>query len=135
MFYTNCDCLTQTKKSELEALVSTDNPDIIALTEILPKTSLFDTVEEFYNLEGYTKIVPDLNEGRGIIIYVRANISVMEVTKIADFHESVWCKIRLKSKDILIIGCIYRSPNSMRQNSLLLFDMIKEISGMRYSMY
>ena len=37
-FYTNCDCLTQTKLSELQCFIRTNSPDVVALTEIRPKT-------------------------------------------------------------------------------------------------
>ena len=39
VFYTNCDSLSQTKIVELESYARTNSPDIIALTEVLPKTA------------------------------------------------------------------------------------------------
>ena len=47
IFYTNCDCLTPAKKREMEAIIYKDNPDIIAITEVLPKRSLYESNEVF----------------------------------------------------------------------------------------
>ena len=41
VLYTNCDCLTQTKLSELKNFVAEKSPDIIAITQVFPKNSIF----------------------------------------------------------------------------------------------
>ena len=41
VLYTNCDCLTQTKLSELKKFVAEKSPDIIAITEVFSKNSIF----------------------------------------------------------------------------------------------
>ena len=46
ILYTNCDCLTQTKLSELHCYIESYSPDIIALSEVLPKSSTFETSTE-----------------------------------------------------------------------------------------
>ncbi len=63
------DVLTKTKKVELEAIIQKDSPDIIALTEILPKVSEFQQNEQLYKLRGYDIHVTDLKTGRGVVIY------------------------------------------------------------------
>lgn len=66
----------------MEALIVAENPDIISLTEIFPKKSLFGPVEEFYNLEGYVKIISDLEIGRGVVIYIKSVLSpIQEILK------------------------------------------------------
>ena len=40
ILYSNVDCLTQSKKLELEYLLSNKKVDIVALTEIYPKKQL-----------------------------------------------------------------------------------------------
>ena len=128
VLYSNCDCLTQIKKQELEALIVAENPDITPLTEIFPKKSLFGPVEEFYNLEGYVKIISDLEIGRGVVIYIKSVSSpIHEIIKnsIHKFNESVWAKIKLNATDTLLVGCIYRSPISTRENTDLLLSFEK----------
>lgn len=56
VLYTNCDCLTQTKKCELINSIQQSNPDIIALTEIYPKHATFETSAAFFNIEIYDLI-------------------------------------------------------------------------------
>lgn len=53
VFYTNADCLSLAKKDELEMYVRENSPDIIGITEVLPKRSAFSNQEVFYQLENY----------------------------------------------------------------------------------
>ena len=41
VLYSNVDCLTQSKKLELEYLLSNKKVDIVALTEIYPKKTAY----------------------------------------------------------------------------------------------
>ena len=70
VFYTNCDCLTMAKKEELYSLIETKNPDIIALSEILPKNSILPIVEEYYNIDNYDRVIFNIDKGRGVVLYV-----------------------------------------------------------------
>ena len=54
VFYANCDCLSQVKRLELESYIQLNSPDIIALTEILPKYKVFEVSEQVFTLNGYT---------------------------------------------------------------------------------
>jgi hypothetical protein len=40
------------------------------------------------------------------------------------FEESVWVKIKINSHDTLLIGCIYRSPSSKRENNMELCNLL-----------
>ena len=71
MFYTNCDCLSQTKRVELESYVQTNSPGIITLTEVLPKNSIFDVNEAVFALKGYSCFSVNLNKGRGVLLNVK----------------------------------------------------------------
>jgi hypothetical protein len=39
-----------------------------------------------------------------------------EEIKTGDFQENVWANIKMSGKDILLVGCIYKSPNSDKEN-------------------
>lgn len=70
-------------KQEFEALIVSEKPDIImiiALTEIFQKTSLFDPVEEYYNIEGYDTIRTDLTVERGIVLYIKTCFCAIKET-------------------------------------------------------
>ena len=58
----------------------------------------------------------NLHEGRGVVIYVKSNLNAEQVYFETNFKESVWCHINLQNRDILLIGCIYRSPNASDEN-------------------
>ena len=109
MFYTNCDCLSQTKRVELESYIQTNSPDIIALTEVLPKNSLFHVNEVLFALKGYSCFSANLNKGRGVLLHVKNSIPAVDVQQNRNFEESTWCKINLSGGDNIIIGCVYRS--------------------------
>ena len=50
--YSNVDQLTSSKKSELEAEIHIVKPDIICLTELNPKNTIFEIREEHYRIDG-----------------------------------------------------------------------------------
>ncbi len=125
--YTNIDCLTKSKKSELEIMISTDKPDIVAITEIFPKNSAFDNMMEFYKMEGYETFIPDLNSGRGLVIYFRKQLNALVKVLDDQYRESVWCELILKGSDKLIIGCVYRSPNSPVDDIVSLNRTLNEV--------
>ena len=85
--------------------------------------------EVLFALKGYSCFSANLNKGRGVLLYVKNSIPAVDVQQNRNFEESTWCKINLSGGDNIIIGCVYRSPNSTRENNLNLFDTIQDISG------
>ena len=59
------------KKEELYSLIETENPDIIALSEILPKNSILPIVEEYYNIDNYDRVISNIDKGRGVVLYIK----------------------------------------------------------------
>lgn len=47
-----------------------------------------------------------------------------EEIKTGDFKESVWAKIKISGKDTLLVGCVYKSPNSDQENLNELNEMM-----------
>ena len=60
--------------------------------------------------------VESLEEGRGVIVFIKHSLNAEQFYFDTNFKESVWCKIKLKNRDNLLIGCIYRSPNATDDN-------------------
>ena len=121
------------KKEELYSLIETENPDIIALSEILPKNSILPIVEEYYNIDNYDRVISNIDKGRGVVLYIKNSFHSHEITFETLFEESVWCSVKLNNKDTLLVGCIYRSPNSSETNNVNLFKLLREVSENRYS--
>jgi hypothetical protein len=63
-----------------------------------------------------------LMRGRGVALFVRDSLSACELHLGGDvFEGAAWCEIGLKDKDRLVVGIVYRSPNSSEeQNSTLI---------------
>ena len=55
-----------------------------------------------------------VNCKRGVLIYTKCALkaSPVDFGNSCSFAESCWCEIRLGNSDKLLVGCVYRSPNS-----------------------
>ena len=109
--------------AELFYVIECDKPDIICLTEILPKNSNLFLQSCEIKIEGYqcfTNITNPVDGMRGIAMYVRDSIPAQQVN-LSDteskINESVWCEVNLENKEKLLIGTMYRSPSSSDTNN------------------
>ena len=66
---------------------------------------------------------------RGVLIYTKKELKASPSTaeSFCDFDESCWCEIRLKEDDKLLIGCVYRSPNSDALNNSKIVSAFKRV--------
>ena len=133
ILYTNAACLSQTKLAELKILINEETPDILGITEVFPKHSLFEQQEVFYDIENYDLFLSNLRKGRGVALYVKKQLNPVQALIQSDFEESVWCKINLQNRDCLIVGCVYRSPNAERENLNNLKEIFQIIKEAKYS--
>lgn len=82
--YTNADSFMN-KYDEMKLLyINSDKtaPDIIMITEVLPKNSRYKLIKAEFLLNGYD-MPPDSfppEEGRGILIYVKQALNAVEIT-------------------------------------------------------
>ena len=139
-FYTNADVLYN-KLDELKIRLNEDtsiNYDIIGITEtnyknIKDKPNILE-----YNLVGYDIFHNDTLDTkiphRGIILYIKKNLKATQISFVNScFNESIWVSIDLKFNETLLIGCIYRSPNSNDNNNSKLIELINEVSNSKFS--
>ena len=138
-FYTNADVLYN-KLDELKIRLNEDtsiNYDIIGITEtnyknIKDKPNILE-----YNLVGYDIFHNDTLDTkiphRGIILYIKKNLKATQISFVNScFNESIWVSIDLKFNETLLIGCIYRSPNSNDNNNSKLIELINEVSNSKF---
>lgn len=128
--YTNADTLTN-KMEELRLRVSSEKerPEFIMINEVKPKNQRYLVTQAELKINGYEMFSNIANnDGRGLIIYIRSNIMAREVRFKANFQESLWVEVHLKDGDLLLIGCIYRSPSSVLENNSQLINLIKEVA-------
>ena len=103
----NADTLTN-KLTELDFIVSQENPHIIAINEVMPKNAKRYIYREEFHITGYEMItVPNVvnNTGRGSLIYLHNSLTSKQVSFPIDgenFSEGVFCEINLKDLGIYI---------------------------------
>ena len=129
--YTNADNLIN-KMDELRARVVVMNPDIIIITEVYPKTCDSTKILPVeLDITGYICFRSNvMKSSRGVVIYVKDIISAERRNNLSDsnFLESVWVDVNINKQDKILIGGIYRSPNSEHDNTQILFDLINRAS-------
>ena len=127
--YTNADGFIN-KLDEFKTRFMSEKPDIIMITEVLPKNSRFDIMKSEISLDGYD-IFPEnfpLKNSRGVVIYTRSELKAVEINIEHEFSEYVCIKINLKENDKLLVACFYRSPSSDDENYELLNNFLLQIS-------
>ena len=119
------------KRSELEKVITESSPKIIGITEILPKNCRYAVSTTELQIPGYELFtnVTDIAKGRGVCLYIEKSLKPTEtVIEESDFEEAVWATITVKNKEKILIGCIYRSPNSTPDNNGKLNNIFKSLS-------
>lgn len=126
VWYTNADQLFN-KRDILGMGACGEEPDIIFVTEVLPKANALSVHQALLSLPGYTlftnfetELMCQSSKGtRGVGIYVQ---NCLHATTVCfpgtTFTEQLWVKIKLKGSDSLYAGCIYRSPSGDSQRSI-----------------
>ena len=118
-FYTNADQFVN-KRDDLLARIADDEPDVIMITEIIPKGQSNPISPALLHVEGYKASfnfepnTADLGQSgiRGVAIYTKTSLNATEVElKVDYFTDHVWVELATNDKPILV-GCIYRSPSN-----------------------
>ncbi|CAF0708880.1 unnamed protein product [Brachionus calyciflorus] len=122
-YYTNATSLAN-KKNELRIIIDQCSPDLVGVTET------WFNLQSIRTIDGFTQYSKDRlsGNGGGVIIYVKNSYKSFEVTEEelnVTSIEHVWCKI-ISGKDILLVGCIYRPPNSTREISTQINKVISQ---------
>ena len=120
--YTNADQLMN-KMEDLRSMIADDLPDIMIITEVIPKAQKHAISEALLNVDGFQKFTnfsfTEENLGasgrRGVVIYVNDKLET-EIINIDTNHEdNLWVKVNLRNQDSLLCGCIYRTPAKERE--------------------
>ncbi len=134
-YYTNADSLLN-KVNELIALATLKEPDVIMITESLPKNVQSPVQESELSIGDGYDLFSNLDEpscSRGVCIYVKKHLGANQLQLDASVRESVWCELKLKGPDKLLIGCIYRSPNSSPDENSKVNGIVRKAAEMSYS--
>ena len=135
VMYTNADIVTN-KLEELRTRVANANPHVIGVTEVKPKHARFKLSPAELKIYGYNLLHNSLDNGngeRGCALYIRSTMESQCVQFKSDFSDCVWAKINMIGDDTLLIGCMYRSPNSTVEKNAALRKLLVEASNLKYS--
>lgn len=136
VMYANADQLTSGKLHELQSQTQKEKPHIVAICEVKTKIGALKQLQEYefkeYELVNQTNVTTD--KGRGIIILAHNSIKhlVVKIEPMTEFDESCIVEIRLCEKDLLVFGCLYRSPtrsDSSDANNRNLNELVKAIAS------
>ena len=126
--YTNMDSLLN-KRPEFFVTVQEEDPDVICLTEVLPKNLRYALNQTELNNKGYDCFskTDEKNSHRGVLIYVKTNIKAQEVNVVGQdvVKDTIWVEIHLTNGDTALIGCVYRSPNNSQEENTNLYNLIE----------
>ena len=133
---TNADVLTN-KMDELVDIVKEYHPDIIGVSEVLPKNFREQIYSNQFIIKGYDMIPhPNIeeNKGRGSILYIKSNLTHMPVDIKGSgklFEEHILQEIKIDDNDSVIVALLYRSPTSDNVNNLNLIELLRELASMK----
>ena len=102
---------------------------IIAITETWCKDSIGDAE---ICLQNYVLYRCDRRNttGGGVLLYIHDSLQSVSCTPLNDLNinEAVWCTIQLRNNNKMLVGVVYRSPNSSFENSLEIINLISSLS-------
>lgn len=130
--YTNSDVLDN-KMEELKLYVNNHKPTIISIAEVKPKNYRYEPNISTYKIEGYTLYQSNIENriGRGVLLYIHNSLVSSEVQINVEYQECVFADIKLKNRDKLLVGTIYRSDSGTIDNNMRLLSLMKKISNDR----
>ena len=117
--YTNADQLIN-KRYDLEMMIEGDRPDVMMITEVIPKGQVNPITRALLEVDGYQNILnfdPDkTNLGasgiRGVAIYYKNTLTATEVElPTDDYKDHAWVEISSDAGTTLLCGCIYRTQS------------------------
>ena len=115
-----------------------NKPDLIAITEAKSKRQMSTLLAEF-SIEGYNVISNDLEnqDNRGLLIYISNKYESALVNVNSSFKEVLLVEIKKfnKTGEKLMFVNMYRSPNSVQDNNVELFKLMKEIIDLKFQKY
>ena len=132
IIHTNCQS-AMNKRSEVSGLIDSHNPHILALTEFGAASNVSDGE---LGIPGYALYRGDHSSGggglgKGVALYIKDSLNHSACPRLdkAEFDCSVWSNILLSDGKRLLVGVVYRSPNSSDTNNEKLLEILKLASS------
>ena len=131
LLYTNIDTITN-KMHELQVKITETKAKIIAVVEIHPKNSRYQLTASELNIKNFQLFFEPDSEGRGVCIYVHDSLNAYSSTNThlpqsLSVTDTMFVEISDTKTKSLVVGVIYRSPNSSLIYSQNLNEMIENL--------
>ena len=124
------------KASEISALIDEQKPHVLALTEFGAGNEVTDGELGIYGYTLYRGTHSSGNGGlgKGVGVYVSNTLNHSSCPKFEDvgFDCSTWFSVKLSNNKNLLVGVVYRSPNSSDDNNDKLLTILRRAAVMRY---
>ena len=116
---------------ELRAIIALKKPHIVAVTETWTNDAHGDAllnVQDFELVARRDRSDTEGGRGGGIALWARKEICAWRTDETTDFNQCISVKIRCRCEDIML-HCVYRSPNSSKDNDAKLCKWVNEMWG------
>lgn len=122
--YTNADGLLN-KRNELLAYIDEIHPEIIAVTEIKSKCQKEVNMVE-YGIPTFDLFINE-NPERGVALWIHESLHAEEYKTFnnKNLKESIWCTFKYGLNEKVLIGCMYKSPNTSDDNVDKMIKLLK----------
>ena len=136
IMYSNIDQSLTGKREELIGHIENQRPSIVMLTEIEPKFKKDQTkqIKESEIMIPNYALFMNTNRKRGVALYIENKLNPRECTDEINskFEECVFCEFEGSNKEKILIGCMYKSPNSSKENIDNMISTIKNENIQKY---
>ena len=118
--YTNADQFVN-KRDDLSMFIASDKPDVIFITEVIPKSQVNPITQALLDIDDYNCLLnfnpedPNLGSSgiRGVAIYTKKTLRVEEVEiKVNGCIDHAWIDIHTAIGESMLCGCVYQSPSN-----------------------
>ena len=117
------------KKGEVVNLIDAQAPHVLALTEFGASSAIMDNE---LGIEGYTLYRKNHSDGsggpgKGAALYVKNSLNHSAAPAMDGFvfDCSAWSIIKLENNKALLVGVVYRSPNSSDENNRNMLTLLR----------
>ena len=135
IIHSNCQS-AMNKRSEIRDLVDDQQPHVLALTEFGAAKEVGDGE---LGIESYTIYRGNHSDGgggpgRGVALYIKdtLNHSACPIFDAVSFDCSTWSTVLLSEGKKLLVGVVYRSPNSPDKNNHAMLEVLRKASAEKF---